>query len=123
MLYHRQVLIAEDQSTARGQLQEIFRHTGCTILGECRNTDDMLEKFERLQPDLIVVDVTLPGTHDALVAIKRMKRVNPDVAIFATGMTSQDNILMEALTMGAMDFFTKPFQARSIHNCLQRNIG
>ncbi len=123
MLYHRHVLFAEDQSHARSTLHEIFRETGCTILGDCRTTDDLLEKFERLQPDLIVMDVTLPGSFEPLVTIQRLKRANPEVAIFATGMASQDGVLMEALTMGAVDFFTKPFQARSIRNCLQRSIG
>jgi len=124
MLYiNRRVLIADDQSTPRQELREYLRHTGCTIVGECRNTDDLLIKFETLQPDVVFIDVTLIGTLDALVVIQRMRRIDPSLTIFATASASQGSILMEAMTMGAIDFILKPFQAHSVRSCLERNLG
>jgi two-component system chemotaxis response regulator CheY len=124
MLYiNRRVLIADDQSPPRQELREYLRHTGCAIVGEARNTDDVLMKFESLQPDVVFIDVTLLGTIDALVAIKRMRQMDPSVTIFATATASQQSVLMEALTMGAVDFILKPFQAHSVRSCLERNLG
>jgi two-component system chemotaxis response regulator CheY len=124
MLYiNRRVLIADDQSPPRQQLREYLRHTGCTIIGESRNTDDLLIKFESLQPDVIFVDVTLLGTIDALVAIKRMRQMDPACTVFATASASQSTVLMEAMTMGAADFILKPFQQHSVRSCLERNLG
>lgn len=119
----RTVLIADDQSTPRDELREILRRAGYTVVADSRSTDDTLEKFERYQPDAVIIDVALPGTLDALVAIQRMHRANLSVAIFVTGTASQNNILMESLSMGALDFFLKPFQQGSVKLCLQRNLG
>lgn len=119
---NRNVLIADDQSPHRHQLREILRHTDCSIVAETRNTDDTLMKFESLQPDLVIIDITLLGTIDALVAIKRMYQSNPATAIFATASASQQGILMEAMSMGAIDFFLKPFKAHTVHAALERNL-
>jgi two-component system chemotaxis response regulator CheY len=119
---NRNVLIADDQSPPRHQLRELLRHTDCSVVGEARNTDDALLKFETLQPDVVIIDVTLLGTLDALIAIKRMHQTNPAVTIFATASSSQQGLLMEAMTMGAVDFLLKPFKAHSVHAALERNL-
>jgi two-component system, chemotaxis family, chemotaxis protein CheY len=123
MFVNRTVLLADDQSVIRHQLQEMLHHSGMTVVAESSNTDDALEKFDRLRPNVVVIDVTLPGTLDALVVIQRMTRMDPQSTIFATAMASQNRIVMEALTMGAVDFFLKPFQPTSIRTTLQRNVG
>lgn len=122
-LVTRTVLIADDQSTPRDELREILRRSGYTVIADSHTTDDTLEKFERYEPDAVVIDVALPGTLDALVAIQRMHRANLSAAIFVTGTASQNNVVMEALSMGALDFFLKPFHQRSVNLCLQRNMG
>jgi two-component system chemotaxis response regulator CheY len=122
MFINRSVLLADDQSTVRADLHEILRRTGCTIVAESANTDDTLEKFDRLRPDIVIIDVTIPGTYDPMVTIQRMARLSPSAAIFATGMASQSSVVMEALSMGAVDFFLKPFQQATIRSCLQRNL-
>lgn len=119
---NRNVLIADDQSPPRHQLRELLRHTACNIVGETRSTDETLLKFESLQPDVVIIDVTLLGTVDALIAIKRMYQSNPSVTIFATANASQQALLMEAMTMGAVEFLLKPFKAHSVHAALERNL-
>ena len=123
MYINRTILLADDQSPAREEMREILRNTQCTIVGESRNTDDMLEKYQRLQPDVLIIDATLPGTLDALVAIQRIHRANPEAIILATAATSQNYLLMEALSMGAVDFILKPFQRKTVLSCLQRNAA
>ena len=117
------VLIADDQSTPRDQLRDILRRSGYSVVADSHTTDDTLEKFERYLPDAVIIDVALPGTLDALVAVQRMHRTNLAAAIFVTGTASQNNVLMEALSMGALDFLLKPFHEGSLKLCLQRNMG
>ena len=123
MFLNRTALVADDQPVLRQELEDMLHHAGMTIVGEASNTDDVLERFDRLRPDVVVIDVTLPGTLDALVAIQRMTRMEPQTTVFATAMASQNRVVMEALTMGAVDFFLKPFQRSTIHSTLQRNVG
>ncbi len=122
MFFNRTVLLADDQSACREQLREILRSLGCMIVAESRNTDDTLAKYEKFEPDLVIIDVTLLGSLDALVAIRQMWRANPQTTLLATGTASQNTIVMEALTMGASDFVLKPFNQRSVRACLERNL-
>jgi two-component system chemotaxis response regulator CheY len=122
MFSNRTVMLADDQAACREQLREIFRHMGCMVVAESRNTDDALAKFEKYEPEVVIMDVTLLGSLDSLVAIRQMWRKNPQVTILATGSASQSAIVMEALSMGAVDFFLKPFNLRSVRTCLERNI-
>lgn len=122
MFFNRTVMLADDQAACREQLREILRHLGCQIIAEARNTDDALAKFEKLRPDVVIMDVTLLGTLDCLVAIRQMWRMDPLITVLATGTASQNVTMMEALTMGATDFFLKPFNMRSIRACLERNL-
>ena len=123
MFAHRTVLVADDQSSSRESLREILRQSSFQMIGTANTTDETLDQVIQLQPDAVIIDVTLPGTVDALVAIKQMRRAQPFLSIFATGMMSQNMIVMEALSMGAADFFLKPFQLKTVHNCLQKNLG
>jgi two-component system, chemotaxis family, chemotaxis protein CheY len=123
MLINRTLLIGDDSSTQRMELHEILRHQGMSLVGQASNTDELLMKFEELLPDVVVLDVTLLGSTDALVAIRTMRRRHPPVAIFATGSPSQQSVIMEALSMGAVDFFLKPFRSASIKTSLQQSLG
>ena len=123
MFIHQTVLLADDQSSSREQLRELLRATQCAVVAEARSTDDLLEKFERLRPDVVIIDVTLLGSLDALVAIQRMRRLDPDTMLFATGTASQGGVIMESLSMGATDFFFKPYQQKAVRDCFERNLA
>ena len=122
MYFNRTVLLADDQSACREELRECLRHLGLMVVGEASNTDDALAKFEKLEPDVVIMDVTLLGSLDALVAIKQMWRANPLISIFATGTPSQSAIVMEALSMGAVDFILKPFNFRALRGVLEHAL-
>jgi two-component system, chemotaxis family, chemotaxis protein CheY len=122
MFFNRTAMVCDDHSADREQLREILRFSGCTVIANARNTDDTLARFEKFDPDIVIIDVNLLGTLDALVAIQRMWRLKPETTILATGTASQSASVMEALTMGASDFMLKPFQQRAVRNCLERNL-
>lgn len=123
MFIHQTVLLADDQKSTREQLRDLLRATQCAVAGEANSTDDTLYKFELLRPNVVIIDVTLLGTLDALVAIQRMRRQDPDVAIFSTGTASQSGVIMESLSMGASDFFFKPYHQKAVRDCFERNVG
>lgn len=123
MFVMRTILLVDDHSASREELNQIFRHAGYLVVGEAKTTEEALDKLQRLQPDAVVMDISLPGQTEPLMTIKQMRRLVPSVVILATGSASQGPVLMEALTMGAADFLMKPFQPRSVQICLQQNVG
>ncbi len=123
MILNRSILVVDDQTSMRAQMVEILRQSRYSVAGQTNNTDDALLKVEMLCPEAVIMDVSLPGYLDALIAMKRIRAQHPDVTIFATGSASQAPLLMESLTMGAVDFFMRPYQRRTVQNSLQRNLG
>ncbi len=115
------VIIADDSSADRHAIRDALRGTTYSIIGEVNSTDDMFMIADRHAPDLIFLDATLPGTTDALVAIRQLKRRHLGVVVIAMGPISQNAVVMEALTMGANDFLLKPLQARSVRSCVEKN--
>jgi two-component system chemotaxis response regulator CheY len=123
MFIKRTVLLADDDATSRQQMLEILRHTGYSVVGQCSTTDDLLDKFDQLEPEVVIMDVTLFGTLSPLVAIQRLKRANFQATILATGSASQNGVMMEALSMGATDFLLKPFRDRAVKSSLEQNVA
>ena len=115
------VIIADDSTGDRHVIREALRGTTYSIIGEVNTTDDMFMVADRHEPDLVFLDATLPGTTDALVAIRHLKRRHIGLVVIAMGAISQSAVVMEALTMGANDFLLKPFQARSVRSCVEKN--
>jgi chemotaxis response regulator CheB len=120
---HQTFLLVDDNAASRADLQEILRQAGCSVVGTATNTDDAMRKFEALRPQAVVIDLTLPGTDDPLVVIRKLRRLDSTVVVFATGTASQSARMMEALTMGAADFLFKPYQPRSVRTSIQQNLG
>ena len=123
MFVTQTVLLADAHNGSREEMHQILRASGFMVAGIAKNTDDAFAQFERLQPDAVIIDVGLLGTTDPLLTIKQMRRRAPDCAVFAVGAHSQGPLLMEALTMGAADFFMKPFQRRAVRDSLSQNLG
>jgi len=117
------VLLCDDHSLARGQLDSILTESGYRVIASTTNTDDTLERFQALLPEIVVINMSVRGTLDPLVTIRRMVRLLPSVRIFAAGTMSQSGSMMEALSAGALDFFIQPYQRQSVRNILRRNLG
>jgi DNA-binding response OmpR family regulator len=117
------VIIADDSTGDRHVIREALRGTTYSIIGEVNTTDDMFALAERHAPDLVFLDAALPGTTDAMVAIRHLKRRHMGVVVIAMGAISQNAVVMESLTMGANDFLLKPFQPRTVRSCLEKNSG
>jgi two-component system chemotaxis response regulator CheY len=117
----RSALICDDQFHVRSELKEGLRYAGYTQVTEATNTDDSLAKWEKFEPDLAIMDVTLLGSMDALVTVRLMCQKRPQGIVLVTGTASQNPIVMEALTMGAVDFILKPLNMRAVRACLDHH--
>ena len=119
----RNVILGEHRAQDLIAIRSALLGSEYSIVAEVGNTDELLFQCEQKQPDLVIMDATLPGITDALVAIRQLKRRHIGLTILATGAISQNATVMESLTMGASDFILKPLQARAVRACVERNGG
>ena len=104
------ILVVEDDSTIRTILGMALHGAGFRSVSMAGRGDDGLEAARRDQPDLVLLDVMLPGLDGFAVA--RRIRETPELAatriIMLTARTQPDDIV-RGLECGADDYVTKPF--------------
>ncbi|HSQ22318.1 MAG TPA: response regulator [Coriobacteriia bacterium] len=106
------VLIAEDEALIRMDLREMLVEEGHDVVGEARDGAEAIALARELAPDVIFMDVKMPGT-DGLAAARTIgeERLAPVIMVTAF---SQQSYVNEAADAGAMAYLVKPFTKRDI---------
>jgi two-component system, NtrC family, response regulator PilR len=101
------VLVVDDEASMRDMLRIVLRRDGYDVLA-ARNGKEALEFLQRAPVDLLLSDIRMPDMSGVEV-LRAAKDINRDVvAIMMTAFASTDTAV-EALRLGASDYFTKPF--------------
>jgi len=106
------ILIVEDEPTVRTGLEDNLNFEGYRVVA-CDNGISGLESFEKEKPDLVILDVMIPGM-DGLEVCRRIRAVQastPIIMLTAKG-TELDKVL--GLEIGADDYLVKPFAIREL---------
>ncbi len=101
------VLIADDQELMRTGFRMILdAQEGIEVVGEAVDGDDAVRRFERLDPDVVVMDVRMPRT-DGIEATRRITELHPTARILILTTFDLDEYVYEALRAGASGFLLK----------------
>jgi two-component system chemotaxis response regulator CheB len=103
-------LVAEDSPTARALLVHLLRaDPELSVVGEAQTGLEAVELARKLRPDVVIMDVCLPGI-DGFEATKRImfEAPTPVVIVSATVVTSEVSVSLDALRAGALAVMSKP---------------
>jgi DNA-binding NarL/FixJ family response regulator len=92
------VLLVDDNADVRHSLHKIFEQAGWEVCGEAENGVDAIQKAERLQPQIIVLDLVMPEMN-GLTAARILKRTMPNVHLIL--FTMHGTLLTEDETISA----------------------
>ena len=103
------VLVADDDTTVREVVREALLHAGYAV-EEARDGAEALVQFDRLDPDLVILDVRMPNMDgfEACAALRRRPGGGTVPILILTGMEDLESIT-RAYEAGATDFASKPF--------------
>lgn len=105
----KKILICDDAAFMRMMLKNILTKGGYEICDEAQDGVQAVEKFVANNPDLTIMDITMPNM-DGIEALKKIKEVNAGAKIIMCSAMGQEAMVVEAIKSGAMDFIVKPFQ-------------
>jgi two-component system, OmpR family, KDP operon response regulator KdpE len=100
------ILVVDDEPQVRRVMRTTLTAEGYTI-SEARNGEEALQSFRAQLPDIILLDVNMPGM-DGLEACRQIRR-NSDVPIIMLTVRSAERDKVLALDAGADDYVVKPF--------------
>jgi len=111
------VLIVDDEQLARQRLRHLLGETGdYTIVGEAANGEQALQKAQLSNPDLILMDIRMPGM-DGLEAASYINRLdNPPAIIFTTAYSEH---ALKAFDTHAVGYLLKPIKQEHLNEALQ----
>ncbi len=108
----RTVVIAEDEAIVRLDLREILEEQGFEVVGETGRGDEAVALTKEHRPDLVILDIKMPGL-DGLSAAKEINSERRSAVLILTAF-SQRNLIEEARDAGALAYLVKPFQQEEL---------
>jgi DNA-binding NarL/FixJ family response regulator len=113
------VLLADDHALFREGLAGIISaQPDMQVVGEANDGLEAFVKAQELKPDLILMDVQMPGM-DGIDAVRQIKQVLPETIIVMLTVRGDDDMLFEALKNGAQGYLLKEIRSQALLEMLR----
>jgi len=101
------ILIADDQTITRSGLRTLLTAPGdVEVVGEARDGEEAIELAAALQPDVILMDLRMPGVN-GIEATRRIHRTSPHISILVLTVFEDDTSVFPAIRAGAQGYLLK----------------
>jgi len=109
------ILLIDDERLARQEMKKLLKDfVHIDVIGECTNAQDAVKKIHDLRPDLIFLDIQMPGM-DGFEMLEQLEYI-PKV-IF---VTAYDEFALKAFDVNALDYLLKPIESPRLEEALKR---
>lgn len=101
------ILIADDHGVMRAGLRAMLEgESSVEVVGEATNGEEVLDLARQLQPDIILLDIGMPGM-DGIEATRRITKLTPPVKVLILSVYEDESLLREAIRVGASGYIVK----------------
>lgn len=112
------VLIVDDEPLARARLaRQLQALDSCELLGEAADAEEALQQVERLDPDLVLLDIEMPGDNGLELARRLSQLELPPALIFCT---AHDEFALPAFATAAAGYLLKPVSAVQLREAIAK---
>ena len=112
------ILIVDDEPLARERIRDLLSRDGdVEVVGECRNGREAVSSVKKLAPDILFLDVQMPGM-DGFAVLKAL-RSEPQLPLVIF-VTAYDQYAVRAFEVNALDYILKPFKRQRFEQTLTR---
>jgi two-component system, LytTR family, response regulator len=113
-------VIVDDEELARDRIQTLLElEPDVEVVGVCADGPSAVEMIDRTQPDLVFLDVQMPGM-DGFEVVENLERTKLPAVVF---VTAHDAHALKAFEIHALDFLLKPFDQTRFEKALERARG
>ncbi|WP_367307243.1 response regulator [Alicyclobacillus acidocaldarius] len=114
------VLVVDDQFGIRVLLHEVLQREGYEVF-QASNGPSALSIVEREQPDLVLLDMKIPGM-DGLEILRNLRKLGVDAKVIMMTAYGELDLIHEAMEMGAVAHFTKPFDIDELRRTVREHL-
>lgn len=110
-------LIVDDERLARRKIRMFLDARGdVTVAGEAANVGEAIALVERERPDLVLLDIQMPGG-DGFDVVRALPAARPPAVVF---ITAHDHHAVHAFEVAAVDYLLKPFDRKRFDEAIER---
>ena len=110
----RKVLLADDEDKLRRVMKDLLEREGYTV-AEARDGVQALDQVDRFGPDVVVLDLNLPGLDGyGVLSYLRSRQATANIPVIVLTAKGDEDNEVRVFELGADDFLTKPFRARAL---------
>lgn len=117
---NQKILIVDDQFGIRILLNEIFQKAGYTTF-QAANGAQALAVVKKEKPGLVILDMKIPGM-DGLEILKRIKKDHEEIKVIIMTAYGELDMIQEAMDVGAVTYFSKPFDIDELMKTVQEQL-
>lgn len=113
------VLLADDHTIVRKGLRSLLEDDkDIEVVDEAEDGREALEKAERLQPDVVVMDIAMPGLN-GVEATRQIKKHFPEIKVLILSMHANEEYIFQTLRAGASAYLVKKAAPRDLISAIQ----
>lgn len=102
------VIAVDDQALFRAAARDVIRATaGFELVAEASSGPEAMDLFTRLEPDLVLMDVRMPGV-DGIETTRRLRALRPDAVVVLISLEDIEDMASAVEQCGAVAFVRKP---------------
>jgi two-component system chemotaxis response regulator CheY len=120
-MMQKKILIVDDALFHRMLCREILSAAPFKLL-EAVTGEEALEKVKHEKPELVLLDITLPGK-DGLEVLDEIRRISQNTKVIMVTAQAQKSFIMTALKKGASDYVTKPINPEKLLSVVHKILG
>lgn len=112
------LLLADDHRMLREGLRRSLVDEGFDVIGEAADGEEAVALAGELQPDVVLMDVTMPNV-DGVEATRRLQKLHPAIRVVMLTMHADETVVAEALRAGAVGYLVKDCSTDEIADILR----
>lgn len=117
----KKVMVVDDSRIMEAQLEVLLEDTEYEVAAYCRNGEEALACYDEVQPDLVTMDILMPGM-DGLETAQAIMEEHPDARIIMLSSLAYDESFEEAERIGAKVFVGKPYDQAKIVEAFEKAL-
>ncbi|MBN2028046.1 MAG: response regulator [Actinobacteria bacterium] len=113
------IMIVDDAAFMRKKIRRILADNGYREIVESSNGREAIAAYMEYKPDLVTMDIVMPGM-DGIAVLQEIRKFDPDAKVIMISAMGQKRMVVEAIQAGALDFILKPFDNEMVISTISK---
>lgn len=115
----KRIMVVDDSRVTEIQIKKLLEDTDFEVVAYCENGEDAIARYDEVQPDLVTMDIIMPGI-DGLETAQVILEEHPEARIVMVSSLAYDDTIDEADCIGAKGFLYKPLERQTFLEALEQ---